>query len=360
MNKVSPWCKYRGDFLWQCLHLLPMEKKPVKFAVVGCGRIGNRHATLIQMDPDCELVALCDIKSEEETGWENSNVPYFNDIKDLLDSGLDFEVVNICTPNGIHAEQALQALEKSKHVVIEKPMGLNKASCERVIFKAFEMSRQVFIVMQNRYSPPSAWLKEMILEERLGRIHTVQINCYWNRGDDYYARSDWKGSKELDGGVLFTQFSHFIDIMYWIFGDITDIKSTFSNFAHAHNTEFEDSGTVTFTFLDGSLGSLIFTTGVWGKNMESSITVTGAKGSIKVGGQYMDKVEYCHVENYEMPELPPTNPPNDYGPYKGSAANHIHVFKNVAEVLRGEKKITTNALEGMKVTEIIERMYQAG
>ena len=185
----------------------------------------------------------------------------------------------------------------------------------------------------------------------------VQINCYWNRDDRYYGKSDWKGTLALDGGPLFTQFSHFIDIMYWLFGDIENIQAHFDNFKHQKNTEFEDSGFIHFDFVNGGIGSINYSTAVNDKNFESSITIIGEKGTVKVGGQYMDKVEYCHLEDYEMPELEASNPPNDYGDYKGSAANHHFVIQNVVDTLQEKSAATTNALEGMKVVEMIERIY---
>ena len=185
----------------------------------------------------------------------------------------------------------------------------------------------------------------------------VQINCYWNRDDRYYSKSKWKGNSDLDGGTLFTQFSHFIDIMYWVFGDITNITGRFNDFTHSHSTDFEVSGIVSFVFIYGGMGVLNYSTGVWNNNLESSITVIGEKGSLKIGGQYMDKVEYCNVENYKMPNLAPIIQPNDYGDYKGSAANHHYVIENVIDTLNEKNTATTNALEGLKVVEIIERIY---
>jgi predicted dehydrogenase len=194
----------------------------------------------------------------------------------------------------------------------------------------------------------------------------VQINCYWNRDDRYYKPdpksgrpTTWHGTKDLDGGTLFTQFSHFIDLMYWYFGDITNIKARFSDFSHQNSTDFEDSGFISFEFVDGGIGSLNYSTAVWDTNLESSITIVAENGSIKVGGQYMNEVEYCHIKDYVMPVLAESNPPNDYGPYKGSAANHHYIYDNIVDVLNGDGKITTNALEGMKVVEIIERIYSS-
>ena len=185
----------------------------VKFGVIGTGHIGKRHAEMIQRNPSCELVALCDILSKNKLGLENYTVPFYNNHKELLEFHPEIDVVCICTPNGSHSSIAIEVLEFDKHLVIEKPIGLSKAKCEKVIFKALQKHKQVFAVMQNRYSPPSQWLKQLVETKKLGDIFMVQVNCYWNRDDRYYKKGGWKGTQEKDGGTLFTQFSHFIDIM---------------------------------------------------------------------------------------------------------------------------------------------------
>lgn len=329
----------------------------IKFAVVGCGHIGKRHAEMVVREPNAELVALCDVKAKDELGIEMYNVPLFSDIDSLLSSEQVFDVVNICTPNGFHAEMAIKAIESGHHVVIEKPMALSVQDAEKVVYAALKYSKQVFCVMQNRYSPPSQWIKEVIETGLLGKIYMVQLNCYWNRDDRYYKAGNWHGDKVLDGGTLFTQFSHFIDIMYWLFGDITNVQARFNDFNHADLTAFEDSGFVNFEFVKGGMGCINYSTAVWNKNMESSMTIVGEKGSVKIGGQYMNEVEYCHIKDYVMPELAPTNPGNDYGPYKGSAQNHNFVIENVVKVLGNHESITTNVLEGLKVVDIIEKIY---
>ncbi len=257
-----------------------MNKK-IRFAVIGCGHIGKRHAEMITRDEGAELVALCDIRPKEELGIEAYAVPFARDIDELFRLGLDIDVVN------------------------------------------------------------------------------MQLNCYWNRDERYYKPGGWHGDAALDGGTLFTQFSHFIDIMYWLFGDICNIQSRFADFNHEKLTAFEDSGFVNFNFVNGGMGSLSYSTAVWNKNMESSMLIVAENGSVKIGGQYMNEVEYCHIKDYEMPELAPTNPGNDYGPYKGSAQNHNFVIRNVVNVLSGApgEIITTNVLEGMKVVDIIQRIY---
>lgn len=330
----------------------------IKFAVVGCGHIGKRHAEMISRNSESELVALIDVKKKEELGIETYQVPFFNSLTDLFSSGIEVDVINIASPNGFHAAQALQCLENKKHIVVEKPMALTKNDAEKVIFKALHVHRHLFAVMQNRYSPPSVWIKELIASGKLGKIYMVQLNCYWNRDDRYYKPESWHGKKDLDGGTLFTQFSHFIDIMYWLFGDIENIQAKFNDFNHKELTDFEDSGFVSFDFVNGGMGSLNYSTSVWNKNLESSMTIIAENGSVKIGGQYMNEVEYCHVKDYEMPALAPTNPGNDYGAYKGSAANHHYVIENVVDVLKNRSSITTNALEGLKVVDIIERIYK--
>lgn len=330
----------------------------IKFAIVGLGHIGKRHAEMIKRNPESELVAVCDILSKEQLGVSGRNYPFFSNIDDLLASDINFDVVCICTPNGYHAEYAIKALQKQKHVVLEKPVALTKQDAENIVFKSLEMSRHVFCVMQNRYSPPSVWLKNLVDNRALGDVYMVKLDCYWNRDERYYTKGNWHGDAKLDGGTLFTQFSHFVDIMYWLFGDIKNIQGRFADFNHQELTDFEDSGLVTFDFVNGGMGSLNYSTAVWDKNFESSITIIGSKGTVKVAGQYMNDVEYCHIKDYVMPELAPSNPPNDYGAYKGSAQNHHHIIQNVVEKLMDKgTSITTNVLEGLKVVDIIERIY---
>jgi predicted dehydrogenase len=333
----------------------------IKFGVIGMGHIGKRHASMVMLNDECELVAVCDVLDKNHLDMDEIDVPLYDSAKEMLKEESSIDIVCVCTPNGLHAEHSSLALDYKKHVVVEKPMGLSKANCEQLIFKALNVNKQIFCVMQNRYSPPSKWLKEMVSSGKLGNIYNVQINCYWNRDDRYYFKNGekhtWKGTNDLDGGTLFTQFSHFVDLMYWIFGDITDIQAKFDNFSHDHSIEFEDTGLVNFRFVDGGMGSINYSSSVWDCNLESSVTVIAENGTIKVGGQYMNKVEYCNIKDYTFSELPASNPANDYGSYKGSANNHPYIFENVVDVIKNRKPISTNALEGMKVVDIIERIY---
>lgn len=334
------------------------ENEIIKFAIVGSGHIGKRHATMIQGNSGSELIAMCDTRPIENLGLDEFDVPFYSNVEELLENAKEADVVCICTPNGLHADQAIAALKANKHVVIEKPIGLSKAHCEEMIHISLQNNKKVFCVMQNRYSPPSVWLKEIIENKLLGDIFMVNVNCYWNRDDRYYKKGGWKGTQELDGGTLYTQFSHFIDLMFWLFGDIKNIQGKFRDFTHKDLTDFEDTGTVLFDFLKGGMGSINYSTAVWNKNFESSLTVIGSKGTVKVGGQYMNEVHYCDIEGYQMPELPESSPPNDYGHYKGSAANHHFIIENVVDTLKNKTVATTNAMEGLKVVDIIERIYE--
>lgn len=334
-----------------------MSQSTINFGIVGFGRIGKRHAEMVKQHPQAKLVAVCDVKSDLATEGHD-DVQMYQQLDEMLTTQHNLDVVVVSSPNGLHAEHSLKCLEAKKHVVVEKPMTLTKADAEKVIYKALNVHKQLFVVMQNRYSPPSIWLKDIMDKGVLGKIFMVQISCYWNRDSRYYTGENWHGSKDLDGGTLFTQFSHFIDIMYWLFGDITNIEGRLADFNHKELTDFEDSGVVSFEFVNGGLGTINYSTSVYDKNLESSMTIIGENGSVKIGGQYMDKVEVCNIKDYTMPELAPTNPGNDYGAYKGSAANHAYIIDNVVNVLQGNDSITTNALEGLKVVDIIENIYR--
>ncbi len=332
-------------------------KVPIKFAVIGLGHIGKRHAEMISRHADSKLVSICDI--DKQNNLEAYNVPVFDNLEQLLLNSPEFDVLSIATPNGSHASIAIKALSAGKHVIIEKPMALNSQDAQNIIDLADRYKKKVFCVMQNRYSPPSKWIKSILDQGVLGDVYSVQINCYWNRDERYYTGKNWRGDLTQDGGTLFTQFSHFIDMMYWLFGDITNIQSRFNDFNHKNLSDFEDSGIIQFDFLNGGMGSINYSTSVWDTNMESSISIIGENGSVKIGGQYMNEIEYCHIKNYEMPVLEKSSPANDYGTYKGSAANHHFVYQNVLDVLINDMEIDTNAKDGFKVVEIIERIYNA-
>lgn len=329
----------------------------IHFAVVGAGHIGKRHAHMINSNPRAQLVAVADVKIREELNLA-SEIPLYENLEDMLMHHANIDVVCIATPNGYHSQHAIQALSMGRHVVVEKPMALSTDECDAMMAEAKKRNKQIFCVMQNRFSPPSQWIKSLIQDNILGELYQVQVVCYWNRDHRYYKKGHWHGTADLDGGVLFTQFSHFVDLVFWLLGPLNIEFATASNFNHQSLTEFDDSGQVLFSFGKRGKGSLSYSTSLFNQNYESSITIIGEKGTVKLGGQYMNSVEYCEIQNYEMPVLPASEPPNDYGGYKGSAANHHFVIEEVINHLLHNKPTITSAEEGKSVVDIIETIHQ--
>lgn len=329
----------------------------ISFALVGCGRIGQRHAEHIQKLG--KLVAVCDIDLQKGKAMaEQYQAPYYNRIEELLANAKDAQVIAICTPNGLHASQTIKALKAGFHVLCEKPMALSVHDCGEMINAAEKANRRLFIVKQNRFNPPVAAVKQLIDEGRLGRIYSVQLNCFWNRNEDYYKNS-WKGTRALDGGTLFTQFSHFIDLLYWMIGDVREAMAYAGNLGHKGIIEFEDTGCIALQFYNGAIGTINYTVNSYGKNMEGSLTIFAEKGTVKIGGQYLNELEYQKIDGYEIKDLPPGNPANNYGQYQGSMSNHDKVYANVIDVLMNGGVIATNGFEGLKTVEIIDKIYTA-
>lgn len=330
----------------------------MRFAVIGLGHIGRRHAQLLSQNEDAVVVALIDnIEGFLLDEASFSGVPKFESLEEFVHSGIQADVLCVCTPNYLHHPHTIAGLRHGLHVVCEKPMALRAEDCREMIAVAEECNRSIFCVMQNRYSPPAKWLKEIVQSGVLGQLYHVQVNCFWNRDERYYLPGGWRGTLEKDGGTLYTQFSHFIDMMYWLFGNVKIIAGQFRNNNHKHLTQFEDSGYLQLGLKSGGLCTFHYTTSVHSQNLESSITIIAENGSIKIGGQYMNSVEYCDIRNYVLPELPACLPANNYGHYTGSAANHQFVFENVISTLRDETSATTNVQDGLKVVEIIEEVY---
>ena len=331
--------------------------KKIRFAIIGCGRIAQRHAGHIKSKG--VLAAVCDVVKEkaDQLAKEYDAIPFYS-IDELLKAEAGIDVVSVCTPNGLHAEHSIKALQAGFHVLCEKPMALRVTDCEKMISSAEKAGRRLFIIKQNRYNPPVVAVKKALDEGRLGKIYSIQLNCFWNRGMDYYKNS-WKGTLKLDGGTLFTQFSHFIDLLYWMLGDIIDVQSMMHNYAHRGTIEFEDTGVAMLKFANGAIGSVNYTVNSFGKNMEGSLTIFGEKGTVKIGGQYLNELEYQNIQDYTIGELPAGNVANQYGTYQGSMSNHDKVYDNLIDVLLNNGTMTTSAWDGLKTVSIIEKIYSA-
>lgn len=327
-------------------------------AVIGTGRIGTRH--IKHINTFAHLQAICDIKKDvADEVAKKHGVPGYYSIDELLDNEKDVDLVAVCTPNVYHAEHTIKSLKAGCHVLCEKPMATSVFDCERMITTAEQTNNRLFVVKQNRFNPPVQAVKHAIDEGKLGTIFNVQLNCFWNRNPQYYQESDWKGKKNVDGGTLFTQFSHFIDLLYWLIGDIEEVQVFMDNFTHQDLIEFEDTGVVSLRFSNGALGTINYTVCSFDHNMEGSITLFGEKGTVKIGGQYLNTLEYQSIKDgYEISFEDTSAPPNDYGFYKGSMSNHDKVYENVIDVLTNKGRIRTNMLEGLKTVQIIEKIYK--
>jgi predicted dehydrogenase len=329
--------------------------KPI-FAIVGCGRIARRHAE--QIARTGTLAAVCDILFENavELAKPYQARPYAS-IEELLVNEPQVEMVSICTPNGLHATHSILALQAGKHVLCEKPLCINVKDARKMIDTALHHDRKLFVVKQNRYNPPVQAVKSLLMEDKLGKIFSFQINCFWNRPREYYLNS-WKGTKDMDGGTLFTQFSHFIDLLYWLLGDVKEVKAARKNYEHP-TLDIEDTGMVLFEMLGGAIGTMNYTVNSYQKNMEGSFTVFGEKGTVKIGGQYLNTLEYQCLEGQPILISGEGNAANHYGFYQGSMSNHDKVYQNLVRAMLEPGFEFASALDGLKTVEIIERIYAA-
>lgn len=320
----------------------------MKFVLIGCGYIGKRYISILSQHPQCEISALIDTDFKLPEAYHHRGIPAFHSVDAWFHSGVQSDAVVVATPNATHASIAIASLKQNNHVLIEKPMALKRSEAETIIQTAKAQNKKAMVVLQNRFAPVSGWLKKLIDSKQLGNIFLVQANCFWNRDERYYKKDSWHGTKEMDGGCLFTQFSHFIDTLYWLFGDIKNISSKFSNFNHGQLTEFEDTGSIHFEFVQGGLGCLNFTTAVWDKSFESSLAIIAENGTVKISGQYMERIEYCHIKNYDVPGLDSN----------ASADNHGKMIDAFISSIQNDT--VTNAEEALHSVDIIERMYASG
>jgi UDP-N-acetyl-2-amino-2-deoxyglucuronate dehydrogenase len=327
----------------------------INFCLIGCGRIAQRHAEHISKRGN--LVAVCDTVPEKADALAAQyGARAYYDLEVLLGNEKNIEVAAICSPNGLHAVQSIRCLNAGINVLCEKPMGLSVNECGEMIKASERANKRLFAIKQNRFNPPVEAVRNAIEEGKLGEIYSIQLSCFWNRNADYYHNS-WKGTLDLDGGTLFTQFSHFIDLLYWMIGDVRGVNAFMHNYAHKDTIEFEDTGVVILEFQNGAIGTVNYTVNSYGKNMEGSLTIFAEKGTVKIGGQYLNELEYQNIEGYRIENLPEGNKPNNYGTYMGSMSNHDKVYDNLIEVLQKGASISTNSFEGLKTVEIIEKIY---
>ncbi len=324
--------------------------------LIGCGRIGRRHAE--QIAKHGVLKAVCDINlSAGSEMAADYNAKFYDDAQAMVENEPDIDIVAICTPNGLHAEHAILSLKAGKHVLCEKPMCITTTDGRRMIAAAEAANKKLYVVKQNRYNPPVVAVKKLLKEDRLGKILSFQVNCFWNRPNSYYYNS-WRGTRDMDGGTLFTQFSHFIDVLYWFLGDVQHVQAMTKNYEH-RMIEIEDCGVVILKMRNGAVGTFNYTVNSHQKNMEGSITLFGEKGTVKIGGQYLNELEYQCISGYKIEDLPQGGIANNYGFYQGSMSNHDKVYQHLEQALNDPAFEYATHLDGLKTVEIIEMIYAA-
>jgi len=325
------------------------------FGLVGCGNIGKRHAEIISALGT--LASVCDILPQKAQSLANQfSCNHYQDYDEMLKTEKSLQILVICTPNNLHAVQSNSALRAGLHVLCEKPMALTKNDCSWMLNTAIEEKKLLHIVKQNRFNPPIAYLKNLLDHRKLGRIYSISMQVFWNRNEAYYENT-WRGKIRTDGGILFTQFSHFLDILIWLFGEINEVEVRSANFKHKDITEFDDTIVGLFTFKSGILGTVHFSTCSYQSNREGSLSLIGEKGDIKIGGQYLNHLEYHNIENVNMPVFSEMSRQNDYGGYKGSMSNHEKVYKNFLTALVKKDMLTESIIESSLTVDLIEKMH---
>lgn len=331
--------------------------KKIKFAIVGCGSIGKRHIAVLDAEPEAEIVAICDIDAAKVNEQSNlyNGIKVFSDYATMLNE-IDADIINVVTPHHLHASMTVDALNKGFHVLVEKPMALTSADCALMNDAAIKNNKNLWVVKQNRHNVPIRLAKDVLQNNRLGKIFIVKCDILWNRYQGYYDESPWRGKKQFEGGALYTQASHFIDLLVWWFGDVVSAKTMMET--QNHQIETEDTGVSVLKFKNETIGNLIWTTCVYNKNYEGSITIIGEKGTVKIGGQYLNKIEYWDVEGFPLPEgIEFSDKPNAYGKYQGTSSNHDKVIKSIISQMQGRSFETVDGFEGIKSIAAIELLY---
>jgi UDP-N-acetyl-2-amino-2-deoxyglucuronate dehydrogenase len=331
--------------------------KSNRFLLVGCGTIGERHAMLAAEKG--QLIAVCDIDEKKAQRFSKQYSCYgYTSLKEMLKQE-KADALIVCSPNGLHAKQSIAGLKAGLHVLCEKPMAIRTSDCKKMVAAAKQAEKHLLIVKQNRMNPPVAALKKKIDENGLGKIYSIQINGFWNRGANYYRQSSWRGTKELDGGVLFTQFSHFIDLLYWFFGELKTVYGFTANRAHKKLIEVEDTGVFAFLTQRDVPGTLHYSINSSNKNYEGSITILAEKATIKIGGPYLNNIAYQEPLLIDPAKLDAGNEFNQYKGYEGSMNNHAKVYSDFVAVISGKQKKYVSGEEGIHSVRMIEQLYKA-
>jgi len=340
-------------------------KRTLGVAVIGCGHIAPKHVEAIRATQGLELRAVCDIDAARRRAWaEKLAVPGFADIHDVL-ACKEIDIVSVCTPNYLHVSMARAALAVGKHAVVEKPVALSSAEAVALDRAFATAGLGLFVVLQVRFNPAVLAVADVVRAGGLGRLYLASLAQRWNRRDDYFAGpgnagpNNWHGKKALEGGALFTQGVHYIDLLLELAGPIAEVSA--STRTLAHEIETEDAAVAQLVFQSGALGTLEFTLDVYERNIEASLSLFGETGSVILGGPAANEITLWNVKDHAKPEGLAVAAPNDYGgAYVGSPPNHGAIYANVAaHLLDGTEPIAVTAVSAARSIAVIEAIYES-
>jgi UDP-N-acetyl-2-amino-2-deoxyglucuronate dehydrogenase len=326
-----------------------------RVGVVGCGRISANHFGAIRKVDGLRLVAVCDtVEERARAAGEAEGVPWFASADEML-AGAECDVVVIATPSGLHPEHGIAAARAGKHVITEKPMAISLAGADELVRACDEAGVHLFVVKQNRLNPPVQLLKRAIDKGRFGRVYLINTTVRWSRPQEYYDQAPWRGTWKYDGGAFMNQASHYVDLVQWLGGAVDSVVAKTATLAR--RIETEDTGVAVLKFASGALGTIEVTMLTYPKNMEGSVTVLGEKGTAKIGGTAVNKVEHWDFAEPDPDDAlirsADTDPPSVYG------FGHEGYYGNVLAVLRGEAAPDTDGRAGRKSLELILGMYES-
>ena len=326
-----------------------------KIALVGCGRISKNHFDALRKIEGLTIAAVCDIVPERaEAAGVQEGVAAFTSYEEMLQRA-ECDIVTVCTPSGLHAAQGALAARAGKHVITEKPMAITLGQADELVKACDDAGVFLFVVKQNRLNPPIQLLRRAVDKGRFGRIFMANTTVRWQRPQDYYDAAPWRGTWEFDGGAIMNQASHYVDLIQWLVGPVESVMAKTAT--QARRIEAEDSGVALLKFRSGALGVIEVNVLTYPRNLEGSITILGEKGSVKIGGTAVNRVEHWLFADYDdddkLIDSANTNPPNVYG------FGHEGYYRNVLAVLRGEAQPQTDGRAGRKSLELILGIYES-
>ena len=333
-----------------------MTEKKIKFALVGCGRISTNHINSIKEHSDrAELIDICDI--DPKALEEKSKITQANchqSIDEML-KNTKADAVILTTPSGLHSTHAIKAAKAGFHVVSEKPMATKLKDAYAMVRACDSAGKRLFVVKQNRKNATLQLVKNAIDSGRFGKIYTVTTNVFWTRPQSYYDQAPWRGTWEYDGGAFMNQASHYLDLLHWLIGPIESVHSFTSTLER--NIEAEDTGVINLKWRSGTLGTANVTMLTYPKNFEGSITILGEKGTVRIGGLAVNKIEH-----WEFADSKPDDEKVKQASYETTSvygAGHPLYYENVIDVLQNKAKAEVDGREGLKSLELIIAAYRS-